>query len=68
MVGVTIDCRLGNQLFQYAFVNVLAKRFDSSFYTNEKCENEYPDIIIQDGWLKVTTEDNFAIPDEISIN
>lgn len=38
MVGVTIDCRLGNQLFQYAFIKALADRFGTSFYINEKVE------------------------------
>lgn len=38
MVGINIICRLGNQLFQYAFIKALAERFNTSFYINEKIE------------------------------
>ena len=38
MVGINIQCRLGNQLFQYAFIKALAERFHTSFYLNEKME------------------------------
>jgi hypothetical protein len=38
MVGINVQCRLGNQLFQYAFIKALAERFDTSFYLNEKIE------------------------------
>lgn len=36
MVGINVQCRLGNQLFQYAFIKALAERFHTSFYLNEK--------------------------------
>ena len=39
MVGINILCRLGNQLFQYAFIKALAERFNTSFYINEKMES-----------------------------
>jgi len=38
MVGINVQCRLGNQLFQYAFIKALAERFHTSFYLNEKME------------------------------
>ncbi|WP_443938120.1 alpha-1,2-fucosyltransferase [Pedobacter sp. MW01-1-1] len=38
MIGVTIQCRLGNQLFQYAFVRALSKKLDTPFFVNEKQE------------------------------
>ncbi len=38
MVGINIQCRLGNQLFQYAFIKALSEKFDTSFYLNEKIE------------------------------
>jgi len=38
MVGINVQCRLGNQLFQYAFIKALAERFHTSFYMNEKME------------------------------
>lgn len=38
MVGINVQCRLGNQLFQYAFIKALAERFYTSFYLNEKIE------------------------------
>jgi hypothetical protein len=36
MVGITVDCRLGNQLFQYAFIKHLSEKLGTSFYANEK--------------------------------
>lgn len=39
MVGVIIQCRLGNQLFQYAFIAALAKRKNVSFFLNDKFES-----------------------------
>src|ERR1700744_1032160 len=38
MVGINVQCRLGNQFFQYAFIKALAERFHTSFYLNEKLE------------------------------
>ncbi|MDB4927023.1 alpha-1,2-fucosyltransferase [Mucilaginibacter sp.] len=38
MVGINIQCRLGNQLFQYAFIKALSEKFNTSFYMNEKIE------------------------------
>ncbi len=38
MVGITIDCRLGNQLFQYAFIRALSQRRNTSFFVNETFE------------------------------
>lgn len=36
MIGITIDCRLGNQLFQYAFAKTLAEQLGTGFYANEQ--------------------------------
>jgi len=36
MIGITIQCRLGNQLFQYAFITALAKKLNTDFFLNEK--------------------------------
>src|SRR3569833_860535 len=38
MVGLNVQCRLCNQLFQNAYIKALAERFDTSFYLNEKIE------------------------------
>lgn len=38
MVGINVQCRLGNQLFQYAFIKALSEKFNTSFYLNEKIE------------------------------
>ncbi|GAA3975353.1 alpha-1,2-fucosyltransferase [Mucilaginibacter dorajii] len=38
MVAVTIDCRLGNQLFQYAFIKALSLKLDTPFFLNESVE------------------------------
>jgi hypothetical protein len=38
MVSVVIDCRLGNQLFQYAFIKALAIKISTPFYVNENLE------------------------------
>lgn len=38
MVGINVQCRLGNQLFQYAFIKAVSEKFDTSFYINEKIE------------------------------
>jgi len=33
-----MDCRLGNQLFQYAFIKAISEKFGTSFFINEKAE------------------------------
>jgi hypothetical protein len=38
MVGITIECRLGNQLFQYAFIKALSKKLNAPFFMNDKFE------------------------------
>jgi hypothetical protein len=38
MVGITIDCRLGNQLFQYAFIRALSLKLHTRYFVNEKIE------------------------------
>lgn len=38
MVGVVIDCRLGNQLFQYAFIKALSEKLNTPFFVNESIE------------------------------
>ncbi|MFC0514575.1 alpha-1,2-fucosyltransferase [Mucilaginibacter angelicae] len=38
MVGITIDCRLGNQLFQYAFIRALAVKLGTRYFVNENIE------------------------------
>ncbi|WP_439697068.1 alpha-1,2-fucosyltransferase [Mucilaginibacter sp. AW1-7] len=35
MIGITIDCRLGNQLFQYAFIRDLSQQLNTPFFVNE---------------------------------
>jgi len=35
MIGITIDCRLGNQLFQYAFIRALSQQLNTPFFVNE---------------------------------
>lgn len=38
MVGVTIQCRFGNQLFQYFFIKNLSKKLKVSFFINDSLE------------------------------
>lgn len=38
MIGVSIQCRLGNQLFQYAFATALAERLNTNFFLVEGAE------------------------------
>jgi hypothetical protein len=38
MVGLTIQCRLGNQLFQYAFIKALSESLSTSYFLNEGIE------------------------------
>ena len=38
MIGVAIQCRLGNQLFQYAFAKALSKKLGTSFFLIEGSE------------------------------
>jgi len=36
MIGVVADCRLGNQLFQYAFIKGLSARLNTPFFINQQ--------------------------------
>ena len=66
MVGVTIDCRFGNQLFQFAFIKALAKRFKTSFYISEQVEQfmlpqyfhleGYSTLLNRINWLRLKIE------------
>ena len=38
MVGIVIECRLGNQLFQYAFIRGLSKKINTPFFINDTFE------------------------------
>jgi hypothetical protein len=38
MVGIVIKCRLGNQLFQYAFIKALAKKLNTTAFVHDKHE------------------------------
>ncbi|KQM63946.1 hypothetical protein ASE74_12320 [Pedobacter sp. Leaf216] len=38
MIGISIQCRLGNQLFQYAFIISLSKTLNSKYFISEKIE------------------------------
>ena len=51
MVGVSIECRLGNQLFQYAFIKSLSKKLGTLFFINDKFEKFVAaDYFILDGY------------------
>jgi hypothetical protein len=39
MIAVTLEGRLGNQLFQYAFIYAASRRLDTSFYLDKSVEN-----------------------------
>src|ERR1700752_2577011 len=39
MIAVRLEGRLGNQLFQYAFIYAAAKRVNTSFYIDKSIEN-----------------------------
>lgn len=42
MIGVKIHGRLGNQLFQYAFINAAAAQLGTSFYLDESADSFKP--------------------------
>lgn len=42
MVAVKLEGRLGNQLFQYAFIYAAAKKLNTSFYLDKSIENFIP--------------------------
>lgn len=51
MVGVTVDCRFGNQLFQFAFVKSLSEKLKTSYYINEQVERFIlPDYFFLEGY------------------
>ena len=39
MIAVTLEGRLGNQLFQYAFIYAASRRLNTSFYLDKSIEN-----------------------------
>src|SRR6185437_1785084 len=39
MIAIRLEGRLGNQLFQYAFIYVASKRLNTSFYLDKSVEN-----------------------------
>jgi hypothetical protein len=39
MIAITLEGRLGNQLFQYAFIYAAAKRLNTSFYVDKSVED-----------------------------
>ncbi len=55
MVAVTIECRLGNQLFQYAFIKALSLKLKTPFFLNQKVEkfiaDEYFELSGYHSWL-----------------
>ncbi|MFA6276976.1 MAG: alpha-1,2-fucosyltransferase [Pedobacter sp.] len=38
MIGITIQGRLGNQLFQYAFINSISKKLNTNFFIDQSVE------------------------------
>jgi hypothetical protein len=38
MVGIAIQCRLGNQLFQYAFIKSVSEKFNTSFFIRDTAD------------------------------
>jgi hypothetical protein len=42
MIAITLEGRLGNQLFQYAFIYAASRRLDTAFYLDKSIENFIP--------------------------
>jgi hypothetical protein len=42
MLGIRLEGRLGNQLFQYAFIYTVAKKLDTTFYIDQYIESFIP--------------------------
>jgi hypothetical protein len=65
MVGVRLEGRLGNQLFQYAFIYTAAKKLNTSFYLDKSVENFYLSTYfeVKNDFIKTLDNGVFSIQD-----
>jgi len=63
MIAVRLEGRLGNQLFQYAFVFATAKQLNTHFYLDKSIDNFLPPkyFEVQDDFIKGLDKKVFAI-------
>ncbi|WP_454801073.1 alpha-1,2-fucosyltransferase [Mucilaginibacter phyllosphaerae] len=54
MIAVRLEGRLGNQMFQYAFIFAAAQKLNTSFYLDKSLENFIPDeyFIVKNNGIK----------------